>query len=199
MLSKISHRALAIYWKRLVIVIGLIDCLSFLMLTKLLIQQQGNAKQHYTRAILIKLRLKCAERHKTYEIINIEKLLQLPFISRIIDGKILALPHSEFRMVPAKVDLDIIGQIKFRVYNLSQTEVELFAKNELNSFHRIFQSRHDHFLKSRPKPVRQTSCENLGLSYYSRNRSVDRQSKNSKKDTPKKFVFSMKADLLYFG
>ena len=33
----------------------------------------------------------------------------------------------------------------------------------------------------------------------SRNRFVDRQSKkNSKKDGPKKFVFSLKADLLYF-
>ena len=33
----------------------------------------------------------------------------------------------------------------------------------------------------------------------SRNRPVDRQSKkNSKKDRPKKFVFSLKADLLYF-
>ena len=33
----------------------------------------------------------------------------------------------------------------------------------------------------------------------SRNRFVDRQSKkNSKKDRPKKFVFSLKADLLYF-
>ena len=33
----------------------------------------------------------------------------------------------------------------------------------------------------------------------SRNRFVDRQSKkNSKKDRPKKFVFSLKADLIYF-
>ena len=33
----------------------------------------------------------------------------------------------------------------------------------------------------------------------SRNRFVDRQSlKNSKKDRPKKLVFSLKADLLYF-
>ena len=33
----------------------------------------------------------------------------------------------------------------------------------------------------------------------SRNRFEDRQSKkNSKKDRPKKFVFSLKADLLYF-
>ena len=33
----------------------------------------------------------------------------------------------------------------------------------------------------------------------SRNRFVDQQSKkNSKKDRPKKFVFSLKADLLYF-
>ena len=33
----------------------------------------------------------------------------------------------------------------------------------------------------------------------SRNRFVDRKSKkNSKKDRPKKFVFSLKADLLYF-
>ena len=32
----------------------------------------------------------------------------------------------------------------------------------------------------------------------SRNRFVDRQSKNRKKDRPKKFVFSLKADLLYF-
>ena len=33
----------------------------------------------------------------------------------------------------------------------------------------------------------------------SRNRFVDRQSKkNSKKDRPKKFVFSLRADLLYF-
>ena len=33
----------------------------------------------------------------------------------------------------------------------------------------------------------------------SRNRFVDRQSKqNSKKDRPKKFVFSLKVDLIYF-
>ena len=37
------------------------------------------------------------------------------------------------------------------------------------------------------------------LAENSRNRFVDRQSKkNSKKDRPKKFVFSLKADVLYF-
>ena len=48
------------------------------------------------------------------------------------------------------------------------------------------------------------SCQTLQniagrLPENSCNRFVDRQSqKNSKKDRPKKFVFSLKADLLYF-
>ena len=58
------------------------------------------------------------------------------------------------------------------------------------------------FLKLQPKTnqTKKLKKSNIAgrLPENSRNRFVDRQSKkNSKKDRPKKFVFSLKADLLY--